>query len=246
MPEGPSIVILKELVEQFKGKKILEATGNAKIDMAALVGQKITDFKSFGKHFLICLPKLTLRVHFLMFGSYSINEQTKPDPRLRLHLKFRKGSLYFYTCSIKILDGTPDEVYDWSADVMNDRWDPARARKKLKAMPETLVCDALLDQNIFAGVGNIIKNEVLFRIGVHPESKIGRLPPRKLTELIKQARNYSFDFLRWKKDFVLKKHWLVYAKKICPGSDLPVVKVPRLGKTQRRTFYCGDRQVLYE
>ena len=26
-----------------------------------------------------------------------------------------------------------------------------------------LVCDALLDQNIFAGVGNIIKNEVLYQ-----------------------------------------------------------------------------------
>ena len=31
-----------------------------------------------------------------------------------------------------------------------------------------MVCDALLDQTVFAGVGNIIKNEVLFRTGVHP------------------------------------------------------------------------------
>jgi endonuclease-8 len=246
MPEGPSIVIIKELVQQFKGKKILEASGNAKIDMTLLAGQPIRDFKSWGKHFLICLPKLTLRIHFLMFGSYSIDEQTKPDPRLRLHLKFRKGSLYFYTCSIRLIEGDPNEVYDWSGDVMNDKWDPAKARKKLRAMPDALVCDALLDQNVFAGVGNIIKNEVLFRIGVHPESRIGSLPPRKLTALIKEARNYSFDFLKWKKEFELKKHWLVYAKKTCPGSGKPVVKVPRLGKTQRRTFYCVDRQVLYQ
>ncbi len=45
---------------------------------------------------------------------------------------------------------------------MSDTWNAAAARKKLRAMPETLVCDALLDQNVFAGVGNIIKNEVLY------------------------------------------------------------------------------------
>ncbi len=66
--------------------------------------------------------------------------------------------------------------------------------------------------NVFAGVGNIIKNEVLFRIRVHPLSKIGKLPPRKLSELIKQARQYSFDFLEWKKAFVLRKHWLAHNK----------------------------------
>ena len=36
--------------------------------------------------------------------------------------------------------------------------------------------DALLDQDVFAGAGNIIKNEVLHRIRVHPESPVGRLP----------------------------------------------------------------------
>jgi endonuclease-8 len=244
MPEGPSIVILKELTASFKGKKILEATGNTKLDKSPLEGQKVVDIRSWGKHFLICLPKLTLRIHFMLFGSYSINEQTKPRPRLCL--RFARSALYFYSCSIKVLEANPDEVYDWSADVMNDQWDAARARKKLKALPDMLVCDALLDQNIFAGVGNIIKNEVLYRIGVHPESKVGKLPPRKLGQLIKEARNYSFDFLQWKKVFELRKHWLVYAKKTCPDGHTPVTKVAHMGQTKRRTFYCADCQVLYE
>jgi endonuclease VIII len=244
MPEGPSIVILKELVGDFRGKKILKADGNTtKIEKSLLKGQKILDFKTWGKHFLICLPDRTVRIHFMLFGSYSINEQTKPNPRLQL--SFNKGALYFYSCSVQLIEGELDVVYDWSADVMHVDWDPAKARKKLKALPETLVCDALLDQHIFAGVGNIIKNEVLFRIGVHPESKIGKLPPRKLTALIKGARNYSFDFLKWKKAFELRKHWLVYAKKFCPDGKTPVVSVKQMGKTKRRTFYCGEKQVLY-
>jgi endonuclease VIII len=244
MPEGPSIVILKELVSVFKGKKIVEAGGNTKaIELPLLKGRKVVDFRSWGKHFLICLPDRVLRIHFLLFGSYSINEKTKPNPRLEL--VFGNGSIYFYSCSIKVIEGEIDEVYDWSADVMNEGWDPARARKKLRAIPDALVCDVLLDQQIFAGVGNIIKCEVLYRIGVHPGTRVGALPPRKLGAMIKEARNYSFDFLNWKKAFELKKHWMVYAKKFCPDGE-PVVKVKQMGKTKRRTFFCEGRQVLYE
>lgn len=242
MPEGPSIVILKEAVQSFKGKRIMSATGNSSIDKDGLINQKVIDFKSWGKHFLICLPKLTLRIHFMLFGSSSINEQTKNNPRLHLH--FSNGDLYLYACSIKIIEEELNDIYDWSSDVLNKNWDAKKARRKLKAQPDELVCDALLEQSIFAGVGNIIKNEVLFRIKVHPENTIQSLPPRKLTELINEARNYSFDFLTWKKAFVLKKHWLIHTKKTCPRCNLPVVK-KYLGKTNRRTFYCENCQVLY-
>jgi endonuclease VIII len=243
MPEGPTIVILKELVYPFTGKKILAATGNTKIDLQPFAGKKILAFKSWGKHFLICLPGMTIRIHFMLFGSYSINEKTKPNPRM--HLKFAKGDLYFYSCSIKVFMQSADEIYDWSGDVMNDEWDAAKARKKLKAIPDTWAADALLHQDIFAGVGNIIKNEVLFRTRIHPESTIGKLPTRKLTEMIREARNYSFDFLQWKKEYVLKKHWLAYAKKTCPRDHVPFIKVQYLGKTKRRTFFCNVCQILY-
>jgi endonuclease-8 len=243
MPEGPSIIILKEQVTAFAGKKILAVTGNTKVDKKGFAGQKVLAFKSWGKHFLIVLPKVTIRIHFLLFGSYSINEQTKPNPRL--HLQFPNGNLYFYACSVKLLTEPLDEIYDWSADVMNEDWDAAKARKKLKAVPEMLVCDALLNQDIFAGVGNIIKNEVLFRIRVHPESQVGVLPSRKLTEMIREARVYSFDFLKWKKAFELRKHWLAHAKSICPRDHIPFIKVQHLGKAQRRAFFCSVCQVLY-
>lgn len=244
MPEGPSILILKEQVQLFAGKKILEVDGNTKVDKERLPGKKVTTFLSWGKHFLICCPTLTVRIHFLLFGTYSINEQTKPNPRL--HLKFATGDLYFYTCSVKIIDGPVNGLYDWSADVMSDEWDAAAARKKLKSKPEMLVCDALLDQNIFAGVGNIIKNEVLFRIRVHPESLVGSLSPRKLSQMIREARNYSFDFLRWKKEFTLKKHWLAHTKRVCSRCHIPLIKASRLGKTGRRAFYCENCQILYQ
>jgi endonuclease VIII len=243
MPEGPSIVILKEAVAEFKGQKVLEIGGNTKVDFSRLQGKKITDLKSFGKNFFICFgKKLSVKIHFMLFGSYRVNER-KPTPA-RLSLVCSKGEMNFYACSVQLIEDDLDELYDWSGDVMNDNWDAAKAKKKLKAMPETLVVDALLDQNIFAGVGNIIKNEVLFRIQVHPKTKVGKLPVKKLNEMIREARVYSFDFLEWKKQYVLKKHWLAHTKKKCPRDGNPIIK-EYLGKTNRRTFFCNNCQELY-
>ncbi|HEY0731017.1 MAG TPA: DNA-formamidopyrimidine glycosylase family protein [Chitinophagaceae bacterium] len=242
MPEGPSLIILKEELQLFKGKKVLEVYGNSKTDIQRLLNKKLVDIKSWGKHFLLCFPTFTLRIHFMLFGRYIINEHR--DKPVRLGLRFKNGHVNFYTCSVKFIEEDLDDVYDWSGDVLNDHWDPKAARKKLKAYPEMFVTDALLDQNIFAGVGNIIKNEVLYRIKVHPENKIGDLPSRKLTEMINEARNYSFDFLEWKKQYVLKKNWLAHTKRTCIRDGFPIIK-KHLGTTQRRTFFCEACQVLY-
>jgi endonuclease-8 len=243
MPEGASIVILKELVQEFKGQEILSVDGNSKQDIQRLAGQKIIDFKSWGKHFLICFKKFTVKIHLMMFGSYSINEKIERK-QTRLGLHFKNSDLYFYACSVQFIEEDIDDVYDWSGDVMNHTWSASNAKKKLKQQRETLVCDALLDQHIFAGVGNIIKNEVCFRIYLHPESKVGALPTKQLNQLIKEAKNYSFDFLKWKKAFVLKKHWLAHTKKICPRCNIPFIK-KYSGKTKRRTFFCTNCQELY-
>src|ERR1044071_4949038 len=166
MPEGPSLVILRELTQAFAGQRILAAEGNSKIDKTRLVGQRIIALRTWGKHFLIELQGFSVRIHLLMFGSYCIDSR-KERPE-RLGLRFARGhELNFYACSVRYLEGSLDAHYDWRSDVLSDAWDPALARRRVRAVPTVLACDALLDQTMFAGVGNIIKNEVLFRIGVH-------------------------------------------------------------------------------
>jgi endonuclease-8 len=245
MPEGPSIVILKELLLplHLEGKTVLAVSGNTSIAKERLINEQLQEFKSWGKHFLICFKGFTLRVHFMLFGTYRINE--RKETQERLSLKFEGAEINFYTCSLLFIEGDLNSTYDWSADVMSDQWDEAAAIQKLLLKPETLVCDALLDQQIFAGVGNIIKNEVLYRIHVHPATKIAALPLPKLKELVSEARNYSFDFLQWKKEFTLKKHWLAHTKRTCIRCNLPMTK-EHLGKTNRRTFFCGNCQKLYD
>jgi endonuclease-8 len=244
MPEGPSIVILREAVEalHLKGQVIRHVEGNASIDKDQLINQKVSDFRSWGKHFLICFDDFTIRIHFMLFGSYLINEHKKTPPWLRLI--FDKHDLNFYACSVTVLKAPADKIYDWSGDIMSDSWKPAVALKKLKAEHKMLACDALLDQDIFAGSGNIIKNEVLFRTRIHPMSKIADIADAKLKELIKETRKYAFDFLEWKKENSLKRHWLAHTKKICPRCDIPFQK-DYLGKTKRRSYFCENCQILY-
>lgn len=245
MPEGPSIVLLREATGQFVGRRILAVEGNSKQHIQRLTHRIVRDVRSWGKHFLIDLGPFWLRVHFGLFGSWRID--TDGDPRTpRLRLRFSKGqSLAFYACSVQIFDGTLADHYDWSGDVMQPMWDAKAARAKVRKVPSALAADVLLDQQIFAGVGNIIKNEVLHRIRVHPCSAVGALPPRKLTQLVEQARIYSFDFLEWKRAFILRKHWQVHAKTTCPRDGTRLSYAKHLGARKRRAFWCDACQHLY-
>jgi endonuclease-8 len=244
MPEGPSIVILKEAVQQFKGQKVIAASNNNHtLDAALLKGQTIKDFKSWGKHFLICFPKFTIRVHMMMFGSYRINQHSDKSPRL--HLQFEDGELNFYACLLQLIEGPIDKIYDWSADIMNPKWSAKKAIQKMKDEPKLLACDALMDQHIFSGVGNIIKNEVLFRTRIHPLSLVDKLPSKKLKEMMEETVKYAFEFLDWKKSNTLSRHWEAYNKKICPRNHVPFNKA-NTGKSHRQSYFCNLCQQLYK
>lgn len=129
--EGPSLIILKEEIKVFVGKKIIAVSGNTSIEKERFNNKVIRDFKSWGKHFLIYFDNFYVRIHFLMFGSYRVNEK-KEDRVPRLSLIFKKGEINFYTCSVKIVEGNPEEIYDWQVDVMSDKWNPQKELASLK------------------------------------------------------------------------------------------------------------------
>ncbi|MGC3945619.1 MAG: DNA-formamidopyrimidine glycosylase family protein [Chryseolinea sp.] len=245
MPEGPSIVLAKENIRQLTGLTVANMHVNGvAIDADAFQGTQLRSVRSWGKHLLLKFNNTTLRIHFLMFGSYSIGHP-KPGKKAKLSIIFSDGqSLYFYASAIRTIKGSLTSVYDWSADVMNKHWDPANAMKKVKQHRESLICDVLLDQEIFSGVGNIIKNEVLFRMRIHPLNKVGNIPTRRLRAIVDDARVYSFLFLKWKRAFVLKKHWEAYTKKKCPR-DGHFFNKQYAGVLKRRTFYCDECQQLF-
>jgi endonuclease VIII len=243
MPEGPSIVILKEELSVFERKKITDVSGNAKIDLQRLKGKKILEFRSWGKHLLIIFNGFYIRIHLLMFGKCLVNERKEVVPRLRM--SFTKGEVNFYSCSVKLFDGDVSDAYDWRRDTMSEEWNPGLALKSLLENKQEMICDGLMNQEIFAGVGNIIKNESLFITKVHPETRIKNIPLKKLKEIVHTTREYCFDFYNWKKIFQLKKHFRIYNKGICPDCGSKIIR-KHTGKGERRSFICKNCQILYK
>jgi endonuclease-8 len=229
-------VILREAMRPFVGQTIVEATGSSRqIDAAGFTGKPLRWIKTWGKHFLLRIGAVTLRVHFLMFGSYRIDE-TKDRPAA-LSMGFANGEVNFYSCSIRTLDQPVKDLYDWRVDIMSPRWDAAHVRALVRAQPDAFLTVVLLDQDVFAGVGNIIKNEVLFTRKLYPETPVRDLTPRALAALVAEAHAYSHQFYRWKKAFVLKQNWRMYRKRTCPVCGNKVL-AKHMGRGERYTYHC--------
>lgn len=243
--EGPSLVLLQEEAHHFVGKRIDAATGDARLDFDRIGGQRLQALRSWGKHLLLVLDDCTLRIHYLMFGNYYIDSR-HPIKSPKLSLYFGNGQWHNYNCAVRILDTVrPDDLYDWSVDVMSDTWNPQQAEHTICNAVERQVDDLLLDQHVFSGVGNIIKKEVLYRVGVHPESIGALLPAAKQQELVAAGRHYCFQFLDWKKEGTLRRRWLAHTQKICTRCNLPLTQM-HTGHTPRRSFFCIRCQVLYQ
>lgn len=135
-------------------------------------------------------------------------------------------------------------TFNWPADVMNAQWNEESVLQKLTQQPEQLIADALLDQENFSGLGNLIRNEVLYRAGIHPMSQVGAIRKYKLLQIVREARNYSLEFQRWKKEGVLQMYWSVHRKEKCAKHDIPL-KVKILGKAKQKAYYCEKCQTLY-
>lgn len=244
MPEGPVIRILCEKAQPFVGKKVIKAYAISRDrDPGRLEGLRVKKITVFGKQVLIYFEKLTVRVHLMLFGYYRINER-KEEGKLSLGLQFENGELNFYASDVRFIEEDPDEVYDWSADVMNPAWDPEAAVKKMKEMDNELACDALLDQDIFAGVGNKIKDEVLFITRVHPESHIAGIPDKKKREMAEEASKFSFHYMEWEKMGTAKENFQVHFKKICPRDKQPLKK-ENIGIKHRTSYFCEKCQKKY-
>ena len=248
--EGPSLFLAAELLAPFIRRVIIAVEGNTKIGKERLNEKTILDIFSWGKHLVFQFDDFALRVHFMLYGSFEATlkdkkitgDYPKKNVNPRLSLIFEKDKIIIYNSSLKYLE-TPHamNLYDFSIDIMSTEWDSDKALKKVKNYPEDEIADVLLDQTIFSGVGNIIKNEVLFLIKIKPTTLIKDIPNSLLKKIIKTTQKFSFQFYEWRKQFILKKNCKIYRKSTCP---LCMGKLCRkkTGKRKRISFFCLNCQ----
>ena len=251
--EGPSLYLAANQLKPFKGKTVLAVSGNSKIEKERLLKKTVKNIFAWGKHLVIQFDEFALRTHFLLFGAFEaeVNDVTLTgDYRRaytpRLQLDFENGSIKLFNCSVKFLEtGNAKASYDFTIDIMSPKWDADKAFVSVSSKPNAEIADLLLDQNIFAGVGNIIKNEVLWRVRMHPETKVKNITPAALTELIAETKKFSLLFYKWRKVFLLRKHLDIYQKSICPRCGAKV-KRAKTGKRNRISHICPVCQIKAE
>ncbi len=249
--EGPSLYLAAQQLHPFVGKRILEVTGNSKVGIERMNQKKVLDIFSWGKHLVFQFDKFAMRIHFMLFGTFqaAINNKfvtgdyKKKAQSPRLVLKFKNGHLEAYSCSIKYIESArAKEEYDFSVDVLSDHWDQGKAIKTTQTQDEE-IADVLLDQTIFAGVGNIIKNEILSLAKVNPKAKANALPKTKVKQLVTLARDFSWQFYEWRKVFQLRVNLRIHRKGKCPWCGTKVIR-EKTGKRQRWAYYCPVCQSL--
>ena len=243
MPEGPLLILYKEDLSRLVGHTLEAAETRLRTaNLSPLEGHKLTGVSTWGKYLFMQFGEaMHLRIHWGMFGIYYLDrERPGKEPTAVLHFN-RDRVLRLFSVSLRVLDGMPSEKeYDPRADVMNPKWNSDLALQKLRSLPaDALICDALLDQKIFAGVGNAIKTEALFARSIHPQSRVRALPPEVLEGLVEETVGQSLLFLEGKRAHGTDRYgWtLAYRRKTCPRCEGPITK-GSTGVLQRKSHWC--------
>jgi endonuclease-8 len=247
--EGPSIHLAAEQLRPFVGRKITGVTGNSRIGIERFGGKTVKDIFAWGKHLVFQFDTFALRVHFMLWGTFaatvkgaSVTGDYRRTGAPRLVLSFLNGEITIWSASLKFVeDADARQDYDFTADIMSESWDPKAALRKVKAFPREEIADVLLDQAVFAGVGNIIKNEVLFRTRTSPFLRVGRISDRKLRAIIAESRVFSMRFLELRRIFALRKNLEIYRRSVCPNCGGKVYRRVH-GERGRRSFFCARCQ----
>ena len=249
--EGPSLHLAAEQLQPFAGRRITRVSGNSKIGIERLAGLEVREIFAWGKHLVFQFDTFALRVHFMLWGTFAatVNGQSvtgdyRRSGPPRLVLVAPNGDITIWSASVRFIeDAHAKAAYDFSADVMSDQWDARAALAKLRTFPRAEIADVLLDQAIFAGVGNIIKNEVLFRTRVSPFARISDISDRKLRAIVADARAFSFRFLELRRVFSLRKNLAIYRKSTCPRCGGKIERRVH-GQRARRSFFCKKCQAV--
>ena len=192
MPEGDTVWLAAKRMHAALGGRPL-----TRFDLrvpalatADLTGATVTEVLARGKHMLTRFDGgLTLHTHFRLDGSWRLQRPGErwrgggPAHQVRAVLANTEWEAVGYRLHDIALIPTDQEdrlVGHLGPDVLGPDWDAAEAARRLQVDPDRPVGEALLDQRLLAGVGNLYKSEALFLVGVNPWTPAGRADVPKL------------------------------------------------------------------
>jgi endonuclease-8 len=167
-------------------------------DTAPLRGRTIERVDARGKHLLIWFSgDLVLRTHMRMHGSWHIyrpgERWQRPHADMRIVIATPEYEAVAFSVPVaelttaRHLERTA-AVRDLGPDILVDEFDMAEVVRRIEATPDVEIADALLDQTVVAGIGNIFKSESLFAARVNPFALVSELSRRDIERLVNAAR----------------------------------------------------------
>ncbi len=260
MPEGDSVFKLAGyLHRELCGRELVGGSVRGRADLT-LAGSRLGEVYPQGKHLFIELDQeLMLRSHLGVRGSwhgYACGETwQKPARQASIVLDIgERVFVCFNALQVEVLRAGGIRHRQFLAELGPDLIDAmpdfvqivGRARRLMVGGKP--IADALLDQGIACGIGNVYKSEVLFLEGYHPATRLGQLSDASVLALYRRAhallrRNLrgGMRMTRWANDDA-GDLW-VYRRAGHPCLQCSsVIRSMRLGVQQRATFWCPTCQ----
>ncbi|MCF6523902.1 DNA-formamidopyrimidine glycosylase family protein [Streptomyces sp. JJ36] len=195
MPEGDTVWrTAHELHAALAGEPLVRSDLRVpRFATADLTGRRTLDVTPRGKHLLARLEGgLTLHSHLGMDGSWRVHAAGErrrggPEHQIRAVLATAAHTAVGYRLPVLELLRTAEEeriVGHLGPDLLGPDWDAGEALRRLLERPERPVGEALLDQRVLAGIGNVYRSELCFLARRVPWAPVGTLPaPERLLAL---------------------------------------------------------------
>src|SRR6185436_12937653 len=191
MPEGDTVWHTATILrDALAGKTLTRCDVRVpKYATVDLTGQAVDEVISRGKHLFIRVGSGSIHSHLKMEGSWKVNPVSKPSRAgHRIRIILEAGDVQAAGIDLGVLEileraNDEDAVAHLGPDLLGPDWDPHIAVANLVADPDRPLSEALLDQRVMAGVGNVYSNELCFVFGHLPTTPVGSLKdPLRLTQ----------------------------------------------------------------
>jgi endonuclease-8 len=263
MPEGNTIHWLARVhARDYGGRRVRAASPQGRFAREArrLDGRRFEAAEAYGKHlFHHWEGGLVVHVHLGMAGWFYRHPPPAPPPRptVRLRLATRDVTTDLIgppTCELIPEFERRKLLARLGPDPLRRDFDPDRARAELARRPRRTIGDALLDQRVLAGVGNIYRAEALFLTGIHPKRSSASLSDAEWERLWKTVRALMRRGVVRGRIRTIEKGeppahplagrgpadaFYVYQQGVCRRCGSPIEEFPM---SARRMFACPDCQ----
>ncbi len=194
MPEGPEIFrAARALQEAVANQPIRLVLSYPKLRSRAkiLSGVPIVRVRARSKAILTEFADGTvLYSHNQLYGEWRVHAPDEPlasrQVRLSIETASARAVLYSATDFAWLRAGAESShpyIAKLGPEVLSDHVTAKMLTRRLGEFPGRTIADALLDQNVIAGLGNYLRADVLFVAGVDPLARIGQLAPTALMSI---------------------------------------------------------------